>query len=262
MTSASADLFLLYASLLLAVLLIFRLAVTRLYKIYPSFFAFLTVCALLLATAIAFGSSALPYFYVYVVLQPVRIILSAFVVWELFRVIFRNYAGLRSLSEWVMGVAAGVALLGFILSMVGNSTAFHASRYLLALIRLERGVALGLVIFIVIVLYFVSRYPIRLPRNNVAHCILYSIWFMADATILLAAAFVQGKQGERVINEALTGVEILCYLGWIFLLSKEGEYRETQVRKPISVETEKALIIELDSLNQMLERAGRSIFRH
>jgi hypothetical protein len=261
MTSAPIDLALLYVALFSVILLIIRLAVTRLFKVYPAFFAFLCVCAVLQGAAIVFGVSDRLYFFTYIILQPVRIFLSGLVVWELFRVIFKNYAGLRSLSEWAMGVAAGIALFGFVLSLVGSGAAFKPSPSVQMLLRIERGVDMGLVIFVLIMLYFVSRYPIKLPRNNVAHTILYSIWFLGDAGILLASSFLSRPVAERLVNTGQTLFEIGCYLGWILLLSKEGEHRETQVRKPISAETEKALIIELDSLNQMLERAGRSIFR-
>jgi hypothetical protein len=54
-------------------------------------------------------------------------------------------------------------------------------------------------------------------------------------------------------------LEIGSYLGWAILLSKAGEYQETRVRRDITPEHEKVLIGELNAMNQLLLRAGRSI---
>ncbi len=73
---------------------------------------------------VAFGTKSHVFFYSYVVLEPVRNVIFILVVWELFSLIFRNYAGLRSLSSWVMGGAAAVAPIGFVLSLLFRGSVF------------------------------------------------------------------------------------------------------------------------------------------
>jgi hypothetical protein len=260
MTSAFIDSALSYLPLVCFVLLVGRLVLAGLFRVYPVFFALVCVSALQQAAAVYFGNSSLLYFYSFVVLRPICILLSVLVVWELFNVIFRNYAGLRSLSQWVMGAAAAIALLGFVISITGNGSMFR-SGYMRALIRLERGIALGLVIFIIAMLYFISRYPMKLPRNSVAHSILYSVWFLGDAAILLASSFLKSNH-LQVLNNGSAAFESACYIGWTILLTKEGEYQETRMRRDIPPETEKSLIGELDAMNAMLLRAGRSMGRN
>jgi len=259
MTSASLDWSLQVLSLLLLIVLVGRLTQLGLYRLYPFFFTSLCIPVVSQFAGVVYGDRSFPYFYCYVVAQPIRNFLYILIVWELFSVIFRNYAGLRSLSRWVMGIAAGVALFGFVLTITAGGSVFRGSAYIRALIRFERGVALGLVIFIIIMLYFISRYPIRLPRNSVVLCMLYSIWFLGDAGILLASSLMSSANGVRIINNVLAVFEIACYLGWTLLLSKSGEFQETRVRRELTPEHEKVLIGELNAMNELLLRAGRSI---
>jgi hypothetical protein len=262
MTSASIDSALQALSLLLGLALAVRLVQIRLFRVYPFFFTFLLIASLLQTSVVVFGTRSVVYFYSYVVLQPIRNVVYALVVWELFSVIFRNYAGLRSLSRWVMGVAAVIAPVGFLLTALSSGlAAARGSAYVRAVVRFELGMTFGLVIFIVIMLYFISRYPIKLPRNNVAHCLLYSVWFLGDSAILLATSFLPMDFGRRFVNDGQSLFEIGCYLAWILLLSETGEYQETRVRRDISPEHERALIGELNAMNELLLRAGRSISR-
>ena len=157
-----------------------------------------------------------------------------------------------------MGGAAAIAPIGLVLTFAASESRI-AFRKELVIVRFERGIAFGLVIFIVILLYFISRYPIKLPRNNVVHAMLYSIWFLGDAAILLMSSFVPEAWGYSFVNSGLALFDSASYVGWAVLLSKAGEYQETRVRQHISPERERILIDELNSMNTALLRAGRSI---
>jgi hypothetical protein len=260
MTSASIEASLQYLDLLFNVVVVCRLIQLRLYSVYPVFFVFLCVPMVMQSGAVAFGTGSDWFLGFFTVLEPIRSILYILVVFELFSLIFRNYAGLRSLSRWVMGVAAAVAMLIVILTaaMTGTSE-FSASEFVRRFLPIERGIAFGLVIIIIILLYFISRFPIKLPRNSVVLCMLYSFWFLSDAAVLVVATL--NKDYRFLVNDALAVLEIGSYLGWALLLSKSGEFQETRVRRDISPDTERALIGELDAMNQLLLRAGRSISR-
>jgi len=88
---------------------------------------------------------------------------------------------------------------------------------------------------------------------------LYSIWLLGDAALLLASSFLPEDFGQSIVNNGQPLFEIGCYLGWALLLSQTGEYQETRVRRDLSPEHEKVLIGELNAMNEMLLRAGRSI---
>ena len=260
MTSASLISALEYLSVLANIAAVVRVVYARLYRVYPFFFGFLTVSLTLEIAAAVAGTKSRLFFYSYASLEPVRNLLYILVVWELFSVIFRNYAGLRSLSRWVMGAAAAIAPVGFVISLAARGSAYAShSRFVSNIVQFERGVTMGLVVFILIMLYFISRYPIRLPRNSVALCLLYSVWFLIDAAVLLASSFLTPANGRVIVNVTQAFLEIGCYLGWAFLLSPSGEFRETRVRRDLSPDVEQSLIQELDAMNQALLRAGRSI---
>ena len=261
MTSASIGSALQELSLLFDIVVVLRLLYLKLYRTYPFFCAMLCIPLILQTYVVYYGTKSHEFLHAFWYLEPIRNVLFVLVVWELFSVIFRNYAGLRSLSRWVMGIAAVIAMIGIALTMAPSGvTAFNRSAIARQIIRVERGVSFGLVIFIIVMLYFISRYPIKLPRNNVVLCMVYSIWFLGDSAILLVMTFLPNSHNHvGAENNALAVLEIASYLGWALLLSKTGEFQETRVRQHISPERERLLIGELNAMNDMLVRASRSI---
>lgn len=259
MKSASIESVLQFASLVLIALVILRLVFSRLATKYPFFGAMLLVTLVLQMIDVMYGTTSMMFLHSYDRLEPVRDVLFVLVVWELFSVIFRNYAGLRSISRWVMGIAAVLSSAGLALTVSTIGVAgFSQSRMAGRIIRFERGLTFGLVIFIIIMLYFVSRYPIKLPRNNIVLCMIYSALFLGYSAILLVTSYLPSRYA-LIENASVAVLESLCYIAWAVLLSRTGEYQETRVRQKISPEREKLLIGELNAMNDVLMRAGRSI---
>jgi hypothetical protein len=259
MTSASIESALQLVSLFFLSLAVLRLIYFKLVQVYPFFAAMLLVALVLQIVDVVYKTSSMQFLHVYNRLEPVRDVLFVLVVWELFSVIFRNYAGLRSLSRWVMGFAALVSTAGLALTVsnIGVS-GFSQSRMASRIMRFERGLTFGLVIFIIIMLYFISRYPIKLPRNNIVLSMIYSIWFLGDSAILLVTSFLPSKYNDAE-DAVLAVLEIASYAGWALLLSRSGESQETRVRQNLSPEREQLLIGELSAMNDVLLRAARSI---
>ena len=258
MTTASVDSVLQLFSLISDCIAVIRVVHLRLVRAYPFFFLFLCIPLIPQTALVKYGSDSRLYFKIWEYVEPVRTVVYILVVWELFSVIFRNYAGLRSLSRWVMGAAAGIAPLGLVLTIIASESHLNYGPTRL-IIRFERGIASGLVIFIVILLYFISRYPIKLPGNTIVHSMLYSLWFVGDAAILLISSYVPQSWGYRVCNDSLEVLEIGTYVGWAFLLSKTGEVHEMRVRRHLSPDRVQVLIGELDAMNDILVRAGHSV---
>jgi hypothetical protein len=262
MNSASIESALQIVSLAFLLILILRLTFSKLIVKYPFFGAMLLVTMALQFVVVLKGASSREFLHSYNRLEPIRDVLFVLVVWELFSGIFRNYAGLRSLSRWIMGIAAVVSSAGLALSVSTIGVAgFSHSRMAARIIRFERGLTFGLVIFVIVMLYFVSRYPIRLPRNNIALCMIYSTLFLGYSAILIMTSYLPHEYG-RVENIVIASLESACYIGWALLLSKTGEYQETRVRQHVPPEREKLLIGQLNAMNDVLVRAGRSISHH
>jgi hypothetical protein len=259
MTSASFESVTQLVSLLFVTFVVIRLIALKLTTTYPFFFSMLLVPLAIQTVAVTYGTGSREFLHTFNRLEPIRMILFILVVWELFSAIFRNYAGLRSLSRWVMGIAAIFSTAGLALTMSSiGVNGFNHSRTATRIIRFERGLTFGLVIFIIIMLYFVSRYPIKLPRNNVVLSMIYSLWFLGVSATLLVMSF-RPKAYASAENAVLNGLEIASYVAWGLLLSKSGEFQETRVRQHLSADRERVLIGELNAMNDVLLRAARSI---
>lgn len=235
-----------------------RFLQVQLYVVYPIFSVFLFLHLFIDSSAFFFGVQSVPYFYTFIVVEPLLNVAYLLMVWELFSVIFRDYAGLRSLSRWVMGGAAALGA-GFSLVMLGVvATQPHLKTWVPRLAVFERTVTSALVVFIIILLFFISRYPIKLSRNSIVQSLLCSLWFLIDATYCLLWAVLPSRYSLQLDNIQIAA-QGLMFLSWATLLSQAGQQQPGRVRRNISPEREKALIGELDALNDSLMRAGRSI---
>src|SRR5215472_1271031 len=140
-----------------------RLWRTKLVSSYPILFIWL--CAAL-PNGFAFvfwGPKDRHYFYVYFWSELVLLILYLLLVWELFSRIFQRYQGIRSLSHWVMGIAAAVSAIASsaIMAVTVTGQRSFAKKGIPLLNNVERAEASALVLFILILLFFISRYPIK-----------------------------------------------------------------------------------------------------
>jgi hypothetical protein len=114
----------------------------------------------------------------------------------------------------------------------------------------ERGVYFSLALFILLILLFLSRYPIRLSRNVLVHSALYSIYFLCGSLgILMRTIF--GNRIRDEVNMFLTGMSSACVLAWFFLLTRRGEKSQTSL--PLfGPEQERRALEQLEALNATL----------
>jgi hypothetical protein len=105
-------------------------------------------------------------------------------------------------------------------------------------------------------LWFLSRYPIKLSRNIFIHSFLYSALFLSDAAILLVQS-VTSLRHTAGLNLAVVIISGLCFSGWAVLFSKSGENALVRVRTYRDSGDEDRLLHELDAINATLMRAAR-----
>jgi hypothetical protein len=130
-----------------------------------------------------------------------------------------------------------------------------ASKGIPLLLATDRGVTFSLAIFLILMLSFVSRYPVSLGRNVVVLTVLYAAFFLSNTLSgLLKSVF--GLSLYAVVDTALMGVASACAFAFFILLSPQGE--EVQVNLPAyGPDSEKRLLMNLDALNRTLLRASR-----
>lgn len=262
-------LYLWWFSIPLSAILGFRIWRSGLYRKYRLFFANVVWSALskvvLAAAALAAPSPAhsfdidQPYFWAWVVLNPLSLGMSVLVVLELYSLVFGEYEGLSTASRWGMftavGISVGISVLMLPLDLKNQAPATWLRGTLLqSILILNRGVMASLVVFLLLIALFLFWWPVPLCRNLILHCFVFSSLFFSQAATQLVRN-MQGYETTALVNLVLQCAGILCLLVWIFWFTPLGEMRKARVRGSIPAGREAALVAQLAGLNATLLRA-------
>jgi hypothetical protein len=248
----------------LTVLKLFTSGLYRRYRIFFAYFLFrlpymtlFLVLTNLKGLAGGNGSSSNLYFYSFFFTEPVLILAYIFVVVELYSLVLERYRGLYTLGRWAMYGAiliSGTISVLTLLPKIAPSTP-EPSKRLIYEIGVERGVDLALVIFILLIVWFLSKYPVPVSRNVVAHTVIYSVFFLSDALVLLWRTLL-GYHINNVFNVISTAVSSACAVAWWMMLSASGEEVRTQAPQ-IRPDSEERILQQLDLLNATLLKVSR-----
>lgn len=234
-----------------------KLLITGLYRRYRIFFWYFSFRVANGIWPFFFESNSKTYAYLWAWTEPINLIFYVWVVLELCALVLEKHRGLYSLGRWAMGFGMAVSLTLSFLSLLPKITPAmpQRTRYLGYFFAADRGVTFCLAIFLLLMLFLLSRYPVPLSRNVILHATLYTVFFLSNTlSVILSSVF--GFKKYAAVDTGLTGVSILCALAWIFFLNPAGE----EVRMTIShlgPEHEERLLYQLDSLNTTLLRASR-----
>jgi hypothetical protein len=257
---SSADLtkwlqFLILISCALATAKIFQ---TGIYKRYRALLGFLLLVFLdTLLSLFVFSDLHSPaYLIQWEIFQPVTWVFSVWVVLELYSLILEKHRGLSTLGRWIQYLGFTTATVVSLVAMVPQMQPGSQPHPLVAYYNaIERGVDCGMLVFLVVILAWISRYPVPLSRNVVVHSVVYTVLFLSNT----AGFFTQvlfGWQLSRAMNTVLLAVFGLCVLAWFFLLSRKGEDIRVTVPR-FTPEQEERILSQLDALNQTLLKASR-----
>ena len=257
MSSATLTKIFLAVSILGSTLTIARIIGSGLARRYRAFCIFFLFRIIDLLYPLFLNPRSNLYAWVWVCTEPVQRILCVLAVVELYRLILEQYRGLYSLGRWVLYLSSGVAVLISIASLLPHITPSmpQKSRYLGYVFAFNRGVDLSLVIIIIVMLLFLSRFPVTLSRNVLVHAGLYSVFFLSSSMYLLLGT-VLGLKARTEVNLIFFGVTAACTVAWFFLLTPAGE-RVKASRFKFSPEYERRALGQLDALNQVLLRSSK-----
>ena len=241
------------------------LAVIRLWKIglagrFRTLVAFLLFHAL--RSGLLFASRLFPhprtvYGWTWVATEPFLWFLSILLVLRIHSAALEDFKGLQTMGRWAFAIAvlASVLISGLTLVPTSNSA---TDRYpiLFFVVLAERGITFSLVIFILLILFFLSWYPIRLSRNMMRHCVICSVYFLCG-TIGFLVRNVKGDEIVWMVNTVLMIITALCWVGWLMLLSPEGEAPRVTTRREFRPEDEQRLVDQLTAINATMLRAVR-----
>jgi hypothetical protein len=232
-----------------------RLYQLDLNRVYRFFFAYLVLTTARSLVLLPFSVRENTYGLIYLATIPILWVFYILIVLELYSLVLQNYSGIYSLGRWTLYGALFFSVTVSVLTLIpswGNET----SKLLFWCTTVERGVDFSLVIFLLMILIFLSRYPVALNRNIIVHCVVYTVFFLGTSMTILVRNVV-GHELMRELNNVLQVINAACYLVWIFFLTRAGESRITMLRHNWSPEDEQRLIEQLNTINNTLLRAAR-----
>lgn len=246
-----------WVSLLGAALTGFKLFRSGLYRRYRFFFVYLVSLVPYGICLLALDVHSGLYQEFWTVTTPLFWLLYILVVFELCGLILEKYKGLYTLGRWAMCLGLVIAVTLSVLSLlpyIAPATP-QRSRIMGYMLATERGVDFSLAIFILLILFFLSRYPAPLSRNVAVHSVVFSVFFLSNTLGLLLYS-VFGLHINREINLFLMGIGSACMVGWLVLLNAKGEAVRLSTLQ-FGRGDEQRMLLKLESLNDTLLRISR-----
>jgi hypothetical protein len=242
--------------LLGSVLMALKLYQTGLYRRYPIFFAFFIFRIPNSIWPLFIEISSPLYQKVWVLTGPIALAFYVLMVGELYKLVLEKYKGLYSAGRWALYLSLAISVCISAISLLPRikPSLPQTSKIMMYMLATERGIDTGLAIFIILILGFLSFFPVKLSRNVRVHALVFSIFFLSNTFVLLMRSLF-GRQLTDVVNTSLLSVTAASVVAWLTLLRATGEdSRRTPV--PIAAEHESRLLAHLDSLNAALLRSS------
>jgi hypothetical protein len=236
-----------------------RLLQLHLGRRFPFLCSYLVVTALTSAFLSVVDEHSSQYFVTFMVYEPLAWLAEALAVFEMFALIFRDYPGLRTVGRWALywalGASFGVSL--FIARLVGRDLPQGGSLNSLWLsydVAFDRSINFTLTVVIVILMWFLSRYPLHLDRNTYVASGFFSAMFLAQAAVKLIDS-VSPQLFARYADYPEVGFAALCFVGWGAMIRPATA--PVTVRTHVNEPRETELLQQLAYLNGILSRSVR-----
>jgi hypothetical protein len=232
---------------------LFRLKLTRNYRLFLAYLLFDAARSLVSW----FYSPGSDFFRnLWLSTEPIIWVMYVLVVLELCSLVFKDYRGIHALGRWIIYGSSVISVLVSIITVLptwrhSTDAVFSVPRYLM----IERGIDFAIVLLLLLLLAFLVLFPIQLSRNVIVHSILYAIFFMSNSMGILIVNLT-GYRLSITVSTCLMGVSVLCMVGWLILMSREGEQKIIAIRHPVAVD-ETRLVAQLAEINATLMRAKK-----
>lgn len=237
-------------------LLIVKLAASRLYAVYPCFFSFLVVDAASTSAGLIFRAHRRLYAEIYFASQGAKMLLAVLVVLEIYRIALAGQPALarygRNAVGYILACAALIAAAG---SWIDRDT--HPGRPALVrhFISLERTMDAWMLVFLLMIGIFMSWFPVRLKRNAFWYIGGFTLYFLTRSTGLLLSNVVPGLVSR--LDNMMIATQIFCLLLWFAVLRPAGEKGTTTVGHRWDAVAAGRLQSQLNAINAALLRFSR-----
>jgi hypothetical protein len=240
-------------SLFGAIFLVTKLLHTGLWRSYPIFFWYLIFRIPNTFWPLVIPNRTSLYEHIWLSTEPIAWVFHVLVVVELCRLVLNRHRGIYSLLRWAMYASVVLAVTISILSLLPKiSHAKENSRLVGIYFASQRGIDLSLAILIILILFFLSRYPVRLNRNILVHSTLYTIFFFGGAfTMLMHTLFGRSNKETANMNLILEAISAACVFSWAIFLTRKGEELPASFLS-FTHEHEQRALRQLETLNATL----------
>lgn len=200
------------------------------------------------------------FFHVWIITEPFLVLAYTLAVFEIYGMALHRYQGLKTVSKRVLTFAIVIASLISVLSIFPDIQ-FNASlenQTFLLVNVVRRGVYTSLLVCLVLLLSFITIFPVRLSRNTIVHAIVFSVTFLFF-TVSLLTANLGGIDSVPLINLGAALTAALASITWALFLTPAGESVESAMPNRLTAKQADALLEKLRAINDSLADTGKRL---
>lgn len=236
--------------------LLVRLSVLGLFRIYRSLFFYLLTYTLQFVATAAFPIRSAAYSYSYMVGESANVALSILVVLELYKLALAGQPALAGFGRktvfWAMALAAFVAAGGVMLDAIVPP---GQSRFTHHFFTAERTMDFTILMFLLFITAFMMWFPIKVRRNIMLYIGGFVVFYLSRTFGLLMINLLP-PASLKVIANVLISCSFCCLIAWLFGLRRESEDTATTLGHRWNPAAMERLTRQLDAINAALVRFG------
>jgi len=197
------------------------------------------------------------YLHFWIVTTAIALVFYVLLTLELYKLVLENYKGLFTMGRWALYISLAISVAVSAITLIPKIKPHSAqiSKIMMYELATERGIDTALAILIILLLGFISFFPVKLNRNVRVHAVVFSTFFLSNTLVLLTRSLFGLHLGVE-INTVLLCVTAASVVAWLALLRSAGEDAR-RAPAAVGMDYESRLLAHLDALNAALLR-GRA----
>ncbi len=192
-------------------------------------------------------------FYFWFWTEPIVVIAFVLAIFEIYSLALQRYRGIRTISRRILMLALVLASVISVLSILPDLqfNAEPANSWFLLTNVIRRAIYTSLLAFLVLLVSFITIFPVRMNRNTILHVGLFSVAFLANSATILTMNF-RGMDIVPLVNGITASAWAFASLAWILFFTPAGETVERTVRSGLSDAEAEGLLLKLRQINDSL----------
>lgn len=248
-----------YASLLLKIILLWRLFSLGLAARYKALVFFLVLATARTLVLLPLNVNTPTYALTYFLTQPVLLGLQVWVVLEIYSQVFESYQGISFLGR---GFVVGTFAVGILASLWLHLTEFNVHGGPQVFVRVyltgESTFYTILLVFLLTLGVFLLWFPVPLKKNMVHYLLVFSVFFAAASLGLYMGNRNPTSLAARLGSALRMGIDTACLAAWVFLFRVEWEKKTTGVSFAVTGAHQAKVLHQLESMNEAILRARKT----